>query len=47
MNKIIKIFFNLLVYILGILGIVVIAISVLATIAGYGHLNIFQLRNML
>lgn len=47
MNKIIKIVLNLLVYILGALGIVVIAISALATMAGYGHLNIFQLWNML
>lgn len=47
MNKFIKIALNALVYLIGVLGIVVIALSVLATLAGYGHLNIFELWSML
>lgn len=47
MKKIIKIILNTLVYLIGVLGLVVIALSVLATLAGYGHLNIFELWNML
>lgn len=47
MKKIIKITLNILVYLIGILGLVVIALSVLATLVGYGHLNVFQLWNML
>lgn len=43
MNKIIKIILNALVYLIGVLGIVVIAFSVLATIAGYGDKSILTL----
>lgn len=47
MKKIIKITLNVLVYLIGVLGLVVIIISMLATLAGYGHLNIFDLWNIL
>lgn len=47
MNKITKIILNTLIYLIGVLGFVVIIISMLATLAGYGHLNIFQLWSML
>lgn len=47
MKKIIKIILNTLVYLIGVLGLVVIALSVLATLAGYGHLNIFELWSMM
>ena len=43
MKKIIKITLNVLVYILGILSIVVITLSVLATLAGYGDKSILPL----
>lgn len=47
MNKIVKITLNTLVYLIGVLSIVVITLSVLATLLGYGHLNIFELWSML
>ena len=47
MNKFVKIILNTLVYLIEVLSLVVITLSVLATIAGYGHLNIFELWNML
>lgn len=43
MKKIIKIVLNVLVYLLGALGIVVIALSVLATLFGYGDKSILDL----
>lgn len=43
MKKFIKIILNLLVYILGTLGIVVITLSILATLAGYGDKSILEL----
>lgn len=42
-NKIIKFILNTLVYLIGVLGIVVIALSVLATFAGYGDKSILDL----
>lgn len=47
MNKFVKIMLNTLVYLIGVLGFVVIIISILATLLGYGHLNIFELWSML
>lgn len=43
MKKIIRITLNILVYLLGVLGIIVIALSVLATMAGYGDKSILDL----
>ena len=43
MNKITKIILNTLVYLIGILGLVVISLSVLATFAGYGDKSILTL----
>ena len=43
MNKIVKIILNTLVYLIGVLGLVVIALSVLATLAGYGNKSILTL----
>ena len=43
MNKIVKIILNTLVYLIGVLGFVVIALSVLATLAGYGDKSILTL----
>lgn len=43
MNKFVKIILNTLVYLIGVLGIVVIALSVLATFAGYGDRSILTL----
>lgn len=42
-NKIIKIILNALVYSIGALVIVVVALSILATIAGYGDKSILDL----
>lgn len=42
-NKIIKIILNTLVYLIGVLSAVVIVLSVLATIGGYGDKNILTL----
>ena len=43
MNKIIKIILNTLVYLIGVLGLVVITLSVLATLAGYGDKSLLEL----
>ena len=43
MNKMIKIILNALIYLIGVLSIVVIALSVLATFAGYGDKSILTL----
>lgn len=43
MKKVIKFILNTLVYLIGVLGIVVIALSVLATMAGYGDKSILTL----
>ena len=43
MNKIIKIILNTLVYLIGALGLVVISLSVLATLAGYGDKSLLEL----
>ena len=43
MNKITKIIINALVYLIGVLGLVVIVLSILATIAGYGDKSILTL----
>lgn len=42
-NKIIKIILNVLVYLIGALSIVVISLSVLATLAGYGDKSLLEL----
>ena len=43
MNKVIKITFNALVYLIGVLSLVVIALSALATMVGYGDKSILDL----
>ena len=43
MNKIVKIILNALIYLIGALSIVVIILSVLATLAGYGDKSILTL----
>jgi hypothetical protein len=43
MNKFVKIILNTLVYLIGVLSLVVIALSVLATFAGYGDKSILTL----
>lgn len=43
MNKIIKIILNTLVYLIGVLGLVVILLSILATLTGYGDKSILEL----
>ena len=43
MNKIIKIILNTLVYLIGALSIVVIVLSVLATLAGCGDKSLLEL----
>ena len=43
MNKIIKIILNTLVYLIGALSLVVISLSVLATLTGYGDKSILTL----
>lgn len=43
MNKIIKIILNTLVYLIGVLSLVVIILSVLATLAGYGDKSLLEL----
>ena len=43
MNKIVKIILNTLVYLIGVLSLVVIALSVLATLAGYGDKSLLEL----
>ena len=43
MKKFVKIILNALVYLIGALSIVVIALSVLATFAGYGDKSILTL----
>ena len=43
MNKIVKIILNTLVYLIGVLSLVVIALSVLATLAGFGDKSLLEL----
>lgn len=43
MNKITKIIFNTLVYLIGVLSLIVIALSVVATLIGYGDKSILEL----
>ena len=43
MKKFVKIILNALVYLIGVLGLVVIALSVLATLAGYGDKSLLEL----
>ena len=43
MKKFVKIILNTLVYLIGVLSIVVIILSVLATLAGYGDKSILTL----